>query len=118
LQLFITMNFTLAAISSLLLSGSAFAAEDERGCAMQDDDLLECPVVAAPLVTELKEGYVVLAFTVQPDGSVSDVQLVDSGGDKRWIRAAVDAVSRWKYRATDQPSEKTRRFIFQLGGSD
>lgn len=83
---------------------------------MQDDDLLKCPTVAAPLVTELKEGFVVLEFTVQADGSVSDVQLLESGGDKRWIDAAVATVSQWKYRASDQSVQKTQRFTFEFEG--
>jgi TonB family protein len=99
-------------LTSLLLFVAAVGATAERSCATQDDDLIECPVVPYPPVTELKEGYVVLTYTVQMDGSVSNVQLLESGGDKRWIDAAIATVSRWKYRASDQSAQKTQRFTF------
>lgn len=79
---------------------------------MQDDDLLVCPAIAAPPVTELGEGFVELTFTVQADGAVSDVRVAESGGDKLWIDAAVNTVSQWRYRVSDHSVVKARRFDF------
>jgi TonB family protein len=108
------MNLTL--LTSLMVFAATAGAADERSCVTQDDDLLECPAVAAPLVTELREGFVVLAFTVRPDGSVNDIQLLESGGDQRWIDAAVATVSRWKYRTSNRSVQKTQRFTFEFEG--
>ena len=102
----------LTAVIALAASNSV---ADERVCKSHDDDLLECPVVELPLVTELREGFVELAYTVQPDGSVTDIRVIKFGGDKRWIDAAVSAVSQWKYRAVDQSIAKTQRFVFEFG---
>lgn len=98
----------------ILPFGAAVAIAQERTCEMNDADLLECPAVEAPLVTELKGGLVELSFTVQPDGSVSDLHIVDSAGDERWIDVATETVSRWKYRATGEAVSKTQRFSFEF----
>lgn len=103
---------------SLIVLVTKVGAANELSCEMRDNDLLECPSVVAPLVTELSEGFVELEFTVQPDGSVHDVRLVESGGDKRWIDAAAATVSQWKYRASDKSVEKAQRFSFEAMGSN
>ena len=43
------------------------------------------------------DGEVVLAFTVNPDGSVSDLA-VRSASDRALEPAALDAVSKWRYQ--------------------
>jgi len=82
---------------------------------MPDESLLNCPSVEAPLGTELREGFVVLEFAVLPDGSVDNVHVLERGGDPRWVDAAVATLSRWKFRPTEHPVQKTQRFTFQLG---
>jgi TonB family protein len=101
----------------ILSFGAAASIAQERPCAMSDADLLECPAVEAPRVTELKGGLVELSFTVQPDGSVGDLQVVDSAGDERWIDAATETVSRWEYRATGEAVAKIQRFSFEFTDS-
>ena len=105
------------AFLTLLIIYTAFvSAEADGSCESQDVDVLECFAVKAPLVTELREGFVEIAFTVQPDGSVSDVRVIDSGGDKRWIDAAVKSIYRWRYRVSNHSVEKTQRFDFVFDG--
>lgn len=81
---------------------------------MQDDSLLYCPTVQAPLVTELRAGFVVLGFTVQPDGSVHDVRVIESGGDKRWIEPAKATLLLWTYRESNIPVQKTQKLTFEF----
>lgn len=53
-----------------------------------------------------RTGKVVLSFTVQPSGSVTDVEVVQSAGPEL-DQAAVAAVSRWRYEPAmqgDQPA--------------
>jgi TonB family protein len=71
-------------------------------------------MVTAPLVTELREGFVVLGFTVKPDGSVHDVRVLESGGDEQWIEAAIAALSQWRYRESDRSLEKTQKLTFEF----
>lgn len=44
------------------------------------------------------EGWVLLEFTVSPTGTVIDPQVVDSEPSSIFNRAAITAVSRWKYK--------------------
>lgn len=81
---------------------------------MSDESLLHCPVVEAPLVTELKEGFIVLEFTVHPDGSVDDIRVLDEGGDPRWSSAAIETLARWKFKPSDRSVRKTHRFTFEF----
>jgi len=48
------------------------------------------------------EGTTSLAFTVQADGTVSDVKVVKSSGHGRLDSAAVHCVSKWHYRPAIQ----------------
>lgn len=43
-------------------------------------------------------GFVVLAFTVNPDGHVSDVSVVDANPPRVFDRAATKALLRWRFR--------------------
>jgi len=116
-ETFAQMQIKLNLFISMLVFGTAVSVAQERNCDMDDVDLLDCPVVEAPRVTELKGGFVELSFTVQQDGSVYELQVVDSAGDKRWIDAATATLSRWKFRASDEPVAKVQRFTFKTPNS-
>lgn len=49
-----------------------------------------------------EEGTTLLAFTVAPDGSVSNVSVANSSGSSRLDDAAVKCAGRWKYKAATQ----------------
>jgi len=100
----------------VLLCFAALCAADERTCSMSDESLLHCPPVEAPRVTELREGFVVLEFTVLPDGSVEDIRVLDTGGDPRWTKSATATLSKWKFRQAEHPVRKTQRFTFEFEG--
>lgn len=44
------------------------------------------------------EGYVKVAFTVLEDGSVTDIEVVDAEPRRIFNRAAVRAISKWKFK--------------------
>ena len=66
-----------------------------------------------------QEGWVEVAFTITPDGSVDDVKVVDAEPRHVFDRAATEAVSRWKYQPATQDgspvsSQDKRRIVFKL----
>ncbi|WP_372872879.1 energy transducer TonB [Shewanella sp.] len=45
-----------------------------------------------------KEGFVVVGFDIAPDGSTTNVRVLDSNPKRTFDAAARDAVKRWKYK--------------------
>lgn len=67
-----------------------------------------------------QEGYVVVKFTVRPDGRPADVEVTSSEPRRIFDRAATDAVERWKFKPALRdgkpvPSTVTNRIDFKLG---
>lgn len=56
------------------------------------------PKYPADALAERLEGWVKLAGTVLPDGSVTDVRVVDHDPSGRFDAAALAAVSQWRFR--------------------
>ena len=81
---------------------------------MPDEAFLHCPAVEAPRVTELTEGFVVLEYTVLPNGSVDGIRVLESGGDPRWVNAATATLSQWKFKKEELPTRRTARFNFEF----
>lgn len=52
-----------------------------------------------------EEGTTTLAFTVETDGSVSNVSVANSSGSSRLDDAAVKCAGRWKYKAATQEGQ-------------
>lgn len=66
-----------------------------------------------------QEGWVEVAFTITPEGTVDDVKVVDAEPRHVFDRAATEAVSRWKFQPATQdgnpvPSQDKRRIVFKL----
>lgn len=66
-----------------------------------------------------QEGWVELSFTISPAGDVGDVKVVDAQPRHVFDRAAIDAVSRWKYQPATQDgtpvaTTKRQRIEFKL----
>lgn len=57
----------------------------------------DAPVLNASLRREQLHGKVMVAFSVKPDGSTADVQVVQTS-DRRLNSASVTAVSGWRFR--------------------
>lgn len=97
----------------ILLTGLLLAeAGNGSGCGLSDPDLIFCPKVRAPDGFQLKQGFVVVEYTIARDGSVHDVRVVDSDNLGHWRGAAVAAVSRWRYKPQAQVARKSRRLTF------
>ena len=85
---------------------------DGEGCAKFDRDLVSCPSVQAPRITELGNGDVVVEFVVSPDGSVSNARVIASDSRHQWDDAVLPAVSRWRYKPSTRSAHKSRHFVF------
>jgi len=70
------------------------------------------PVISRQLLASLQNGSVQLRFTVQPDGSVHQVEAV-SASNKRLGAAAVAAVAQWRF----EPIPRARNATVELGFS-
>ena len=98
-----------------LLASSTSAGRD-AACARLDSRLIYCPSVQAPRITELKEGFVVLGFTIRRDGSVEDVHVLNADHFGQWNEAAVRAVLYWRYKPSGRTERKSLRLHFNLNG--
>ena len=61
-------------------------------------------------------GEVVVAFTVNADGSVGDASIVSSNPRRVFDRAALDAIKKWRFEAPGAPVSGRRTFAFNPGG--
>jgi TonB family protein len=104
----------LRVLTHLLSLGLPLAASAGERCHTEDTELVSCAAPAAPAVTGLKGGYVILEYSVGTDGAVSDIRVLESGGDPRWKVAAKQAVSGWRYNPRESSVSKTQRFDFTL----
>ncbi|MHB1896495.1 MAG: energy transducer TonB [Metallibacterium sp.] len=69
-----------------------------------------------------EQGWVDVAFTVNPDGSVSNAHVTDAEPRRVFDRAAIDAVSRWQFKPALINGKPTavvvkRRIEFKLSGN-
>lgn len=65
------------------------------------------------------EGYVVMAVSIRADGTVSDVEVLESDPPRLFDQAAVNAMQRWRFRpktvdGEPQPQKARQRMEFNL----
>ncbi|MDR0184167.1 energy transducer TonB [Lysobacter arvi] len=60
------------------------------------------------------EGSVQVAFTIQPDGSVTDVRTVSAQPEGLFEQAALAAAARWQFEPTSRRVSLTRTVTFRL----
>lgn len=72
------------------------------------------PRYPLPALRGKVEGQAEVAFTIQPDGSVRNVQLVSSSPAGVFDDSAVAVASRWRFEATGQTHASRRTVLFRL----
>ena len=99
------------------------AAEQSGGSAFSDFQLVKSkhvpPQYPRRAVDAGREGWVDLAITVEPDGSISNVAVLAAMPKRVFERPAIRAVKKWKFEppadsGVDQPITRTYRVSFQL----
>lgn len=67
--------------------------------------------------SELKvghEGWVIVQYSIETDGSVSNVLVTDSSGSQAFEKAALDAVGDWQFETGDARTKKVQiQFVFE-----
>lgn len=61
-----------------------------------------------------QEGQVEVAFTINPDGRVSDVQVLSSDPPRVFDRAAMAAMEDWRFEAPGRSIRSSRTFLFRM----
>jgi len=102
-------------ICLLVACSTVFAVAD----AQQHDDhdhLIEQPMPEFPMgeLVRGREGWVLVTFTVLPDGTVFSPIVEESSGSEAFDRAAIDAVSEWRYIPGKEQSESALvNFVYE-----
>jgi len=55
------------------------------------------------------EGYVTMQFTVKPDGSVANIQVIDAQPPRMFNRAAKQALAQWKFKPRTRDGKRVSR---------
>jgi protein TonB len=63
------------------------------------------------------EGYVVVGFTIQPDGTTTALEILDAEPKGVFDRSALEAVRRWRFEPQVEPRVDSTKFEFELSGS-
>ncbi|MBI1212284.1 MAG: TonB family protein [Alphaproteobacteria bacterium] len=86
---------------------------------VSDKEVLDTPVSKPPprypqrMLEQEREGKVSIAITIGPDGIVQDAKVVSST-NSGFDSAALDAVKKWRYRATGRVIKSTVEVTFKL----
>ena len=60
------------------------------------------------------EGFAVLTFTIQIDGSITDAKVVKSMPPQFFDRTSIDAIYRSRFKPISQPCRHQHKFEFKL----
>jgi periplasmic protein TonB len=99
------LNMDMPKIGNSMNKGSGpFLGTLQAGNGMAGFDTDVIPVVRVPPVYPARakqaklQGSVTMAVTIRPDGSVADVQVLESNPPRLFDDAAIQAMQRWKFR--------------------
>ncbi len=74
--------------------------------------LVRIPPLYPPRALQLKkEGFVTMRFTINTDGTVRDIKVVQSEPPKLFESAAISALKKWKFK----PKIENGKAVEQLG---
>lgn len=99
------LNMDMPKIGTQVSGGSGpFLGTLSSGDGMSGFDTDVIPVVRVPPAYPQRakqaklEGSVTMAVTIRPDGTVADVQVIESNPPRLFDQAAIQAMQRWKFR--------------------
>lgn len=98
-----------------VISGFAiYPSVANADCGTVDEGLLECPAPEIRPTYRFVEGYVVVSYTVQGDGTVDDIEVIESKPPGLYDGPAIAALRLWKYQPSGSATRKQRTFTFRL----
>ena len=104
-------------------------AQDEIDVVPTDTFIMPVPIERAPPPYppneeyQNREGWVILSYIITPEGGIAEPMIEDSSGGEAFEKAALRALSRWRYSPATvggEPVEQSMtkvRLVFQLEGS-
>jgi TonB family protein len=105
---------------TMLLLITSLASADDRGpspsCPPSEPKIIHCPAPSALHGTELKAGYVEFEFTVDIDGTVSDIEVIAADQRQRYNATAAKALAQWRFQPVKKALRKSQRFQFEIEG--
>ena len=87
---------------------------------LSDKQVIDSPISKPPprypqrALEAEKEGVVLVRITIQPDGSVSDAQVVSAKPTGWFESAALTAVKRWRYKSSGRVITADVEVTFKL----
>jgi protein TonB len=60
------------------------------------------------------EGTVIVGFTINPDGSTAELEVLDARPAGVFDRSALEAVARWRFAPQPEPRKDSTKFEFEL----
>jgi protein TonB len=98
------------------IATTSTASPPPRAAAVRTPRLLQdaSPRYPLPALRGKVEGQAEVAFTIQPDGSVRNVQLLSSSPAGMFDNSAVAVAARWRFEATGQAHASRRTVLFRL----
>jgi len=96
----VVMKYLLAVICLFPFTGFADPLPKENACEIKVKHRVqpEYPIAAARLRVP---GWVAFSFTIETDGKVTDIALLDYAGHKGFIKTGRRALSQWQYERTE-----------------
>ena len=100
-----SLNMDMPAIGMAVNSGEGpYLGALQKGDGLSGFDTDVIPIVQVPPAYPRGpkqagiEGYVTMAVTIRPDGTVFNVKILESQPKRLFDKAATDAMKRWKFR--------------------
>ena len=100
-----SLNMDMPAIGMAVNSGDGpYLGALQKGDGLSGFDTDVSPIVQVPPAYPRGpkqagiEGYVTMAVTIRPDGTVFNVKILESQPKRLFDKAATDAMKRWKFR--------------------
>ena len=111
-----SMKMTGTMIMAAAMTAMSFAAAPAMA---QDRERTQVAAPEYPRGAERRgiEGYAVVEYTVTPEGTVTDVTVVEAEPEGVFDRAVERAIEGWSYApAAEATAGMQQRFDFNLGG--
>ena len=88
-------------------------ANAQNKCVSIDPHLLECELPNHPLHTSYVPGEILIEYQVLADGSVDNINIVETNVSKKWDKMVYNAVRNWKFKPSDK-SVVTKTWSFKI----
>ena len=100
-----------ALVVGIIFISTITNAQDK--CVSIDSRLLECELPNHPLHTSYVPGEILIEYQVLADGSVENINIVETNVSKEWDKMVYKALRNWKFKPSDK-SVVTKTWSFKI----